>query len=884
MKPLHVTKPVNIIAVDQGAPERAACKVTVGPGSGRAECAVECAFPDPRLMSPCGVEMTKLHAEPRLRGLTQVEAARRLAEHGPNALPEAPRVTLWQRLLRQFKSALIYVLLFALAFDLALWVHEGAKTIPYEGLAIALILVLNAGLGAYQEGKAEEALARLKAMAMPSVWVMRDGTLVQVHITDIVPGDVVRVEAGDRVPADGRLLSGQGLMADESIVTGESLPVDKNAGSEFVSGSLVVRSQGYLEVTRTGAESTMGRLATMIGSIEASQTPLERRLRDFGNLVAIVILAISVALVVGGVVIEGIGQVGQVVLFSVALAVAAVPEGLPAVLTLTLAMGVERLTRRKAIVRRLSAVEALGSVTVIATDKTGTLTENRMHVRAIDAPDPERALKAMVLANDAELATGAGDPLEVALLHYAASRGTDPAAVVESTSRVSSRPFDSLVRFMRVTVSEEGRHVSYLKGAPEVLIERSSLSATEKAAWEAKALERAGEGYRVIALAWREEEHEHDVTFLGLVMLWDPPRPEVPEALRRARAAGIRVVMITGDHPATAKAVSEAIGIPTERVVTGRELESCSADDVRDIVRHASVFARMEPEHKLRLVEALKANREIVAVTGDGVNDAAALKRADVGVAMGLRGSDVTREVADLVLQDDNFATIVAAIEEGRGIYENIQKFIRFLFSTNLGLIVLMTVGLVIAFVLGHRDPSGATFLLPLTAVQLLWINVLADGPPALALAFDRNPGLMGSPPRSPDSRLLDPASLKFIAISGFANAVGGIGILVAMPRMGYSLEEMRTSLFLYESILQLVFAYPARRVYVAPLRNMGVHLTVGLGIVLQLMTILLPPLQALLGLVPLSLGVFASVMLLVLGAWAVAEFLGHITPAARRQ
>ena len=546
---------------------------------------------------------------------------------------------------------------------------------------------------------------------------------MQIPANELVPGDIARIEAGDRIPADGRLVEGHGVMADESILTGESLPVDKDLQTELFSGTLIVRSKGYIEVTRTGPKSTMGQLATMIGGIETGKTPLERRLGEFGNQVAIAILAVGLALTIGGLVVEGIARLGQVVLFSVALAVAAVPEGLPAVLTLTLAMGVERLAKRKAIVRRLSAVEALGSVTVIATDKTGTLTENRMHVRAIDAPDADRALQAMVLANDAEIATGAGDPLEVALLDYAASRGAKPAHVAANRPRLSSRPFDSINKFMRVTVSESGQQVSYLKGAPEVLIERSSLSPQEKRDWEAKAMNHASEGYRVLALAWREDDQEEEVTFLGLVMLWDPPRPEVPEALQRAKAAGIRVVMITGDHPATAKAVGEVIGITTERVVTGAEVEQTTSEQLRDLVRHVNIFARVAPEHKLRLVEALKENGEIVAVTGDGVNDAPALKRSDVGVAMGQRGSDVSREVSDVVLLDDNFATIVAAIEEGRSIYENIQKFIRFFFSTDLALIVLMIAGLALAFLLGFKDPAGGTFLLPLTAAQLLWIK-----------------------------------------------------------------------------------------------------------------------------------------------------------------
>jgi P-type Ca2+ transporter type 2C len=820
--------------------------------------------------------MTATHPGPKLQGLSQAEAARRLVGHGPNALPETEGVSLWQRLINQFKSALIYILLFALALDLVLWVHEGAAAVPYDAIAIAVILILNAGLGAYQESKADAALARLKVLAAPLVWVLREGTLAQIPASGLVPGDIARIEAGDRIPADGVLADGHGAMADESILTGESLPVSKDRQAELFSGTLIVRGKGYMEVTRTGPRSTMGRLASMLGGIEAGQTPLERRLGEFGNQVAIAILAIGVALIIGGLLVEGLGHLGPVVLFSVALAVAAVPEGLPAVLTLTLAMGVERLAKRKAVVRRLSAVEALGSVTVIATDKTGTLTENRMHVRAIDAPDPERALQAMVLANDAEMATGAGDPLEVALLHYAASQGTDPVETASGKPRLSSRAFDSAAKFMRVTVEDGGNQISYLKGAPEVLIGRSSLSAQDKRNWEDKAQGYASQGFRVLALAWCEEEREEHVAFLGLVMLWDPPRPEVPEALKRAGAAGIRVVMITGDHAATAKAVGEAIGITTDRVVTGRELEELSPRQLSDLVRHVNVFARVAPEHKLRLVEALKDNGEIVAVTGDGVNDAPALKRSDIGVAMGQRGSDVSREVADVVLLDDNFATIIAAIEEGRSIYENIQKFIRFFFSTDLALIALMMAGLAMAFLLGLKDPAGGTFLLPLTAVQLLWINVVADGPPALALAFDRNPGVMEKPPRPPRSRLLDAASMRFIIVSGTSKAAGGIALLGVMPQMGFSLDETRTCLFVYESMLQLVFVYPSRRIGVLPLPSIWIHLAVGLGVTLQMLTVLLPPLRTLLGLVPVSTALFGAVMTAVAVTWAVADFLGR--------
>jgi Ca2+-transporting ATPase len=678
------------------------------------------------------------------------------------------------------------------------------------------------------------------------------------------------------VPADGRLIAAEGVEVDESILTGESLPLHKTLDDYVLAGSLITRGKGYAEITRTGAQSAMGRLAIMLGGIEAGRTPLERRLGEFGNQVAIAILLLGLALTIGGLVVEGPHRLGQIVLFSVALAVAAVPEGLPAVLTLTLTVGVERLAGKKAIVRRLAAVEALGSVTVIATDKTGTLTENRMQVREVIAADQQKALEAMVLANDAELATGAGDPLEVALLDHATTEGINAARLIDERPRASTRPFDSAAKLMRVTVVENGRQVSYIKGAPEVLIARSRLTEAAKRDWEARALDRAREGYRVIALASRAGEGEDGLELLGLVLLWDPPRPEVPDAVRRARGAGIRVAMITGDHPATAEAVARAVGIDTggAKVITGADMEAMSPAELRVAVRSTNVFARVAPEHKLRLVELLRQAGEIVAVTGDGVNDAPALKRSDVGVAMGLRGSDVSREVADVVLADDNFASIVTAIEEGRSIYENIQKFIRFFFSTDLALIMLMTAGLGLAYLSGLKDPTGGTFLLPLTAAQLLWINVVADGPPALALALDRNPGVMARPPRPAASRLLDRDSVHFIIVSGLAKAATGLAFLAAMPQLGHSLEETRTTVFLYESLMQIVFVYPCRRVQLVPEANRWVHVAVACGVLLQLATVLLAPMRTLLGLAPLDAGLIAIVVVAVLGTWAVAEFV----------
>ena len=806
-----------------------------------------------------------------LRGLSGPEAQSRLKQYGPNALPDKAPTSLWQRFISQFRSPLIYLLLFALAVDLAIWVIEGAAGAPMESLAIAFILLLNAGLGVYQETRAEAALAHLKALAESVVWVLRGGRLVHLPATHLVPGDVARIEAGDRMPADGRLVEAQGVMVDESVLTGESVPVEKELGGEGFSGTLVVRGKGYLEVTRTGAESAMGKLAVMLGSIEAEKTPLERRLSIFGAQIARWILLLAVVIALGGLIVEGLSRFGHVLLFTVALAVSAVPEGLPAVLTLTLALGVERMAKRNAVVRRLVAVEALGSVTVIATDKTGTLTENRMHVKSLDSPDTARALRAMALANDAELGTGAGDPLDLALLDYVRAQDFDLDGAARDYPRRSLLPFDSSYKYMRVTVEEVGDLTSYLKGAPEVLLKRSRLTDSERRNWEEKADGYATEGFRVLALAWREGEGDEEVDFLGLVLLWDPPRKEVREAIRLANEAGIRVVMVTGDHPATALAVANEVGIPPGRVITGLDLETLSPAELLHAVREVNVFARVSPEDKLRLVEALKASGEIVAVTGDGVNDAPALKRSDVGVAMGQRGSDVSREVADLVLLDDNFATIVAAIEEGRNIYENVKKFIRFLFSTNLAEVLIVVIGVLGSFFMGLKDEAGG-LLLPLTAVQLLWVNILTDGPPALALGLDRNPGVMRQRPRTPQSPLLDPPSLRFIVIVGTVKALVGGTLLIALPHYGYGLEETRSVLFLYVAMGELVYAYPSRRTATAPEFNIALHLSVVLGIGLQLLTVFLPGLRDMLGLELLGFQALLWVAAAVAVSWGVAE------------
>ncbi len=810
-----------------------------------------------------------------LTGLTSEQASARLADHGRNALPEAAPTRWWSRALRQLRSSIIYILLFALVFDFAVWVLEGGHAWPFESLAIATILVFNTAMGVWQEYRAEDALKRLRELAAPRVWVMRDRHLIEVDAIEIVPGDLIRVEAGDRIPADGVVASEQALQIDESVLTGESVPVERAVGDEALSGTLAVRGLAWVEVTRTGAGSAMGRIATMLAGVETEQTPLERRMEHFGHRIARWIAALAVVLTVAGVGVEGIGHFDEALLFAVAVAVAAVPEGLPAVLTLTLALGTERMSVRKAVVRKLSAVEALGSVTVIATDKTGTLTENTMTVHHLDSPDPARALKAMVLAADAEPDGGVGDPLELGLYAFAEEQGVDPIALRMDHGRESVRPFDSSWRFMRVSVIEDGHAVSYLKGAAEVLLERSTLDQSQRRHWADRIEAAAADGYRILGFAWSPDNAEENLTWLGAAWLWDPPRPEVPGAVAAAQEAGIRVLMITGDHPSTAKAIAAKLAIPAERVLTGDDLDRLTIDELRAAVADVSVFARVSPEHKLALVEALKARGEIVAMTGDGVNDAPALKRSDVGVAMGQRGSDVSREVADLVLLDDNFATIGAAIEEGRGIYDNIQKFLRFLFSTNVALVILVTVGVVGAAVGDLRDSAGG-LLVPLTAAQLLWINVIADGPPALALGLDRNPGVMKRRPRSPSAPLLTRAGLRFVLISGILKAGLGLTIFFVLPTLDYSGDQTRTAVFLYESLAQLAFVYPARLITARPHPNRLLNGIVAATVLLQIATVSVPGLRTVLGLTTLDFQaltfVGSALFLSVVGAFVLAR------------
>jgi len=805
-----------------------------------------------------------------IKGLSSEQAHATLATAGPNALQGKPARSLFARLWAQLRSALIYVLLFALLVDLLAWAIAGAVGVPLEALAIFGVILLNAALGVLQEFRSERALLELEKLGAPRAWVLRDECFEHIDAASIVPGDIVRLEAGDRVPADGVTVQPEALNVDESVLTGESLPVEKSDGDELLSGTLVSHGRALLRVQRTGPVSNMGKLAATLGAIDTSKTPLERRVDELGRRIAQVVGALCLLMVMGGFAAQGFSQPLPILMFAVAFGVAVVPEGMPAMMTLALAFGVQRMARRRAVVRRLAAVEALGSVTVIATDKTGTLTENRLIVEALDvAPGKEDdALCAMVLANDSDPSSGAGDPLELALVAYATQRGTDAAALHRVYPRLSSRGFDSHWRCMRATVvSPSGEQTGFLKGAPEAIVARCRMDAAERAQVLARVEVSARRGFKVIGLAKGPAAAEEGLAFVGLVSLWDPPRPEAKAAVAAARGAGVRVLMLTGDHAVTARTIARAVGIDADSVVEGAQL-GLSDVEVDAMLRTSNVFARMQPQHKLRLIERLQAMGEVVAMTGDGLNDAPALKRADVGVAMGGRGSEVAREVADVVLLDDNFATIVSAIEEGRSIYANVQSFVRFSFSSNVALMVLVLGAAFGSLFLGLRTPEGA-LLLPFTALQILWINFLGDGPPALAIALDSSRQVLRDSPRAPGAPLLDGLATRFIAADGALKGGIGLLLLLLLPALGASTLATATGVFLYEGVAKLLSMFPARRLGGLLRPNAWIAAATALSVALQLACVVLPPVQRVMGLVAL-----APLQLAVVGAALLATLL----------
>jgi P-type Ca2+ transporter type 2C len=713
----------------------------------------------------------------RESGLTSAEAADRLRRHGPNRVPEAPPPSRLELLGRQLANPMVVLLGLAAAVSLAIgeWLDSGI---------IVAIALANTALGYFQEGRAEGASHRLKKMMTPMTRVLRDGKVTSASAEELVPGDVIRLRAGDRVPADGSLTS-DALEVDESAVTGESLAVDKGAGSPLYAGTIVSRGAGDASVTATGAGTEIGRAVTSALRIPATPTPLQRRLQDFAAFLLRAALLLCVAL--AGIAWAQGESLGDSILIGVSLAVAAVPEGLPAVLTIALALGVQRMAERGAIAKRLEAVETLGSATVICADKTGTITENRMSLARLypcavgaeleladgsyaDAVD--ELLSASLLASD-ELArsvegstTASSSPVEVAIAEAAGGRGIDSEQLFAERDVVRVEPFDSNRKRMSVTVESPDGRTLFAKGAPEKMLERLA-DESDRVRLRSVSDNWAERGMRVLMVAKRDlapgDEGDRELTPLGILGIHDAARPGVAQSVEQAREAGVRTIMITGDHPGTALAIAhETRIVPDDRaeVMTGVEIDELSDDELAARSSDVPVFARVVPRHKVRILDALRRRGEVTAMTGDGVNDVPALEAADIGVAMGERGTDAARAAADLILTDDNYSTIVAAIRRGRSIYENVVRFVHFLLAANAGEVMVFA----LAIALGLDAP--------LTVVQILLVNLLTDGLPAVALAVDPpERDVMRRPPRPSTEGILDPIRGRLI-VGGIATGL----------------------------------------------------------------------------------------------------------------
>lgn len=679
-------------------------------------------------------------------GLTATEAARRLAEVGPNELPREGATPRWKLFLAQFASPMIWLLLAAAVLAFAL-----GEVV--DAVAIAAILLINAVVGFLQEARAEAAVLALRSLTAPRARVLREGHAQVIPAAEVVPGDLLLLEAGDVVAADARILEAHQLRSVEASLTGESLPVEKSALAVDVDAPLAERSDrvflgtsiaagtGLAEVECTGARTEMGKIAGLLASAESGPTPLQQRLERVTRSLIVASLVIVAAVAILGLLRERPWL--EVLLTSVSLAVAAVPEGLPAVVTIALALGVQRMASRNVLIRRLPAVETLGSTTVICTDKTGTLTAGRMAARDLFGPERHQLLFAAAACCDADLASNTGDPTELAILEAARERGIEREAIERERPRREVTPFDSERKWMSIR-RDDG--VLYVKGAVDVLLPLCSAGTEGIAAANE---DMASRGLRVLAVAVGSGTEARDLEMLGLIGLADPPRPEVIEALARARAAGIRTVMITGDHPVTARAIARELGLLQP------------GEDPAELVH-----ARVTAEEKIRIVQAWKARGAVVAMTGDGINDAPALRAADVGIAMGVAGTEVTREAADLVLADDNYASIVAGVAEGRAIYENIRKTLVYLLAGNAGELALMFV----AAALGMPVP-----LLP---VQLLWINLVTDGMPALALVMDPgDPRVLERPPHPLAEPMLGRREWRRVLLTGCLEALVTLGV-----------------------------------------------------------------------------------------------------------
>ncbi len=834
-------------------------------------------------------------------GLTSGQVLERQSRYGPNRLAETPPAPLWKKFLAQFAELIVWILIAAalIAGALGEWL---------DASAILTIVLMNGLLGFFQEERAQRELAALRKRSAFSATVTRDGKQAVISAEELAPGDLVELEAGDHVPADARLVESFAFAVQESALTGESVPIHKDASAVLPEGTILAdrRNMAYLGtvavsgramaiVVAIGMQTELGRIAGLLERQPSEPTPLQKRLSELGRKLLAVCLGF-VAIIFSLQLLRG-GNLVEIFFVAVSLAVAAIPEGLPALVTVVLAVGLRRMIRRNALIRKLPSVETLGCVTVICSDKTGTLTRNEMTIERIVAgeaifaisgvgyslsgdflldnepirpenhPDLLATLRAGVYCNRARLVVEEGgkrwqvlgDPTEGALLVAARKAGIDSELAGHIVHEV---PFDAERKLMSVIVqANDGRAFMYVKGAPEVVLGKCTREQVDGAARplepqaRKKLLEQnavmAADALRVLALAykpvtkWDTAETESDLVFLGSVGMIDPPREEAREAVRRCYLAGIRPVMITGDHPATALAIARELGIarPDDSVVSGNDLDHFSDEQLMQRVSQIRVFARVTAEHKLRIVSALRAHHHIVAMTGDGINDAAAVKMADIGIAMGMTGADVTKEAADMVLVDDNFASIVNAVEEGRAIFDNIQKFVHYLLSTNAGEVLL----LFIAALLGWP--------LPLTAIQILWINLVTDGLPALALGMEPpEPDIMRRPPRPADKRVITWRHARLILLHGLLIASAGIAAFLLMSRQsGASLDHVRTATFCTVALAQLLFSIGCRSPRrtmpeLGPFSNPHLLAAIAGSVLLQIGTVTVPGLRRVFG------------------------------------
>jgi magnesium-transporting ATPase (P-type) len=891
---------------------------------------------DPSLRD--GVDVAQdLGVDPTV-GLSSAEAARRLDADGPNELQREPPVPIWRKVLAQFRDPLIYLLLAAIAIALLAWTAEGASGVPIDALVIGGVIVLNAAIGFVQENRAENAVAALQAVTAARSTVLRDGALLTVQSSELVRGDILVLAEGDAVGADGRLPTVTGLRVSEAELTGESEPVTKNTAAfgEMVPigdrtgmvyrGTGVAQGIGRAVVTGTGMSTEVGAVAEMLKAAKDEYSPLQREIAWVSKFLGIAVILIAMVVMVVTAEVNHVTTLDQfvtVLLLGVSLAVAAVPEGLPAIVTVVLALGVQRMARRDAVVKELHPVETLGSATVIASDKTGTLTKNQMTIKCVrtasglveftgvgylpegtalvDGQEPvDRTLireARMVigggsLANDAQLAQRdgeweiEGDPTEAAFL-VAARKLDGTVDAIQRFMRRSEVPFTSERKMMSTVVhgGQDGATFLIAKGARDVLLGRCTgmqvgdqitpLDDSNRAVALAGVEALSGEAFRILGVAYRTldavdavevgEADENDLIFLGVVGIIDPPRDEVPAAVAEARRAGVRVVMVTGDYPTTAARIAKDLGIVDNggKVATGAELDALSPGQLREVTAETSVYARVAPKNKLQIVRALQAQGEVVAVTGDGVNDAPALKAADIGVAMGT-GTEVTKEAANMILGDDNFATIVAAVRQGRVIFDNIRKFLRYLLSSNMGEVFTVFFGVVFASALGVAGAAGEDIVVPLLVAQILWINLVTDAAPALAMGVDPEiEDVMARAPRRVTDRIIDWrmwTGILFIGVVMAAATLLTMDIFLpgGLVEGSDSLEVARTAGFTALVLAQLFNAFNSRSDTSSAFRHVFTNgwlwTAVALGVTLQIAVVHTPFLQAAFGTAPLDI------------------------------